>query len=228
MRLLKLVIAGVVALAVLVVGGTFVYIHFIEGDSPKALTLQADSSASTVPPSSQVALDGQWKVTPTGTQVGYRVNEVLFGHDNTAVGRTSQVTGSLTVAGTKVTGTTFVADLKTVKSDKSQRDGQFQGRIMNTAQFPTATFELTGPIDIGSVPKVGQVVTTTVTGNLTLHGKTKAVTTQVSAKYDGTTISVNGSFPILFADYGVPNPTFGPVSTDDHGTLEFLVVFTKA
>src|SRR5437588_272987 len=127
-----------------------------------------------------------------------------------------------------IAGIVAAAVLKTVKSDKSQRDGQFQGRIMSTSQFPTATFELTGPIDIGSAPAVGKVVTTTVTGNLTLHGKTKAVTTPVSAKYDGTTISVNGNIPLVFADYGIPNPTFGPVSSDDHGVLEFLVVFTKS
>jgi hypothetical protein len=31
----------------------------------------------------------------------------------------------------------------------------------------------------------------------------------------------------VFADYNIPNPTFGPVSTDDHGVLELLVVFQK-
>ena len=31
----------------------------------------------------------------------------------------------------------------------------------------------------------------------------------------------------LFADYGIPNPSFGAVSTEDHGSIEFLMVFAK-
>jgi len=230
MRLLKLAVAAVVAVAVLVTGGTFVYIHFIEGDAPAKLTLESDSSTSTTSGSGTTApasLDGTWNATSSGTQVGYRVKEVLFGQNATAVGRTSKVTGSLVVDGTTVSSTKLVADMTSVSSDKSQRDSQFHGRIMDTSQFPTATFELTKPIDLGSVPPVGQIVKATATGKLTLHGTTKDVTTTLSAKYDGTTIAVNGSIPITFADYGIPNPTFGPVSTEDHGTLEFLVVFTK-
>ena len=94
-----------VVLVILVVGGPFVFIHFIEGKAPAKLTLsaatgQAGSSAGTVP------LDGEWSVTK-GSVVGYRVKEVLFGQDNTAVGRTSDVTGSITISATSVTAGTF-------------------------------------------------------------------------------------------------------------------------
>lgn len=37
-----------------------------------------------------------------------------------------------------------------------------------------------------------------------------------------------GRSRVVFADYGIPNPTFGPVSTEDHGVVEFLVSFTKS
>ncbi len=43
--------------------------------------------------------------------------------------------------------------MTTVKSDRSQRDGQFQGRIMDTSQFPTGTFTLTSPVELAPVPK---------------------------------------------------------------------------
>ena len=33
----------------------------------------------------------------------------------------------------------------------------------------------------------------------------------------------------MFADYNIANPSFaGTVTTDDHGTLEFLLNFTKS
>jgi hypothetical protein len=37
---------------------------------------------------------------------------------------------------------------------------------------------------------------------------------------------VNGSIPVVFADYGISNPSGGPATTEDHGILEFLVKLT--
>jgi hypothetical protein len=65
------------------------------------------------------------------------------------------ITGSITIAGSTVSAARFSVDLTTVKSDQSERDGQFQGRIMNTAMFPTAAFVLSRPIQLGSVPALG-------------------------------------------------------------------------
>jgi polyisoprenoid-binding protein YceI len=231
MRLLKIALAAVVAVAALVGAGTFAYIHFIQDDPPAKLTLRTDTSSTTAGTTATgpATIEGTWKATTSGSQVGYRVNEVLFGQRTTAVGRTSKVRGSLTVAGTTVTAADVTADLTTVTSSESRRDGQFQGRIMDTARYPTATFTLTAPIQLGSVPAAGQVVTETATGTLNLHGTTKTVTVALSAKWNGSgTIEVNGEIPIAFADYGIPNPSFGTISTEDHGLLELLVAFTKA
>ena len=173
------------------------------------------------------SLDGTWKVA-SGSTAGYRVKETLFGQSATAVGRTTAVTGEFTLAGTTVPTASFSVDLTQVSSDRSQRDGQFQGRIMDTAQFPTATFELTNPIDLGSVPANGVEITPKATGKLTLHGTTKTVTVDLTAKRTGNNIQVLGSIPITFADYGIDNPSGGPASVGDNGTLEFLLVLAKA
>jgi len=53
------------------------------------------------------------------------------------------------------------------------------------------------------------------------------VTFDVQAQLKDGKIEVNGTIPIVFADYGIPNPSFGPASTEDNGVLEFLLVFTK-
>ena len=218
-------IVGVVVVAVLAVAGPYVYIHFIEGKAPKRLSLSSQgSSATTVDPSAaSTPLDGAWKVT-SGSQAGYRVSEILFGQHNEAVGRTNAVTGDATISGTKVTGTNVAVDLTQVSSDKSQRDHQFQGRIMDTSSFPTATFKLTQPIDL---PSTTGRVSTKATGDLTLHGVTKPATADLQAERSGNTIRVSGSIPVTFADWSIPNPSFGPVSTEDHGLIEFLVVLGR-
>jgi polyisoprenoid-binding protein YceI len=235
-----------VLLVVLFVGGPFVYIHFIEGKAPAPLSLSTETTAGPAASStasssgssgssasgssgsaSSTSVDGTWKVG-AGSLAGYRIKETLFGQSNTAVGRTSSVTGSITIAGAQVPAGSFTVDMTSVKSDQSQRDHQFQGRIMDTAQYPTSTFVLTKSIDLGSLPAEGVTVTQTATGNLTMHGATRAVTFTVQARRSGSTISVSGSIPIVFADYNINNPSGGPAQTSDSGTLEFLLNFSHA
>ena len=171
---------------------------------------------------------GAWSVAPNSSTVGYRVKEVLFGQDNTAVGRTNAVTGTVTISGTTVTKTSFTADMTQVSSDRSHRDNQFQGRIMDTSQYPTATFSLTSPISIAPVPANKIVKSYPATGNLTMHGTTKSVTFTLQAQRNGAQLDLNGSIPVTFSDWNIPNPSFGPVTTENHGQMEFLIVLNKS
>lgn len=217
-------LVGVVVVAVLAVAGPYVYIHFIEGKAPKRLSLSSTSGSVTTVASgaADVPLDGTWKVT-SGSQAGYRVGEILFGQNHEAVGRTSAVTGDASIHGTKVAAADVTVDLTQVSSDQSRRDSQFQHRIMDTSTFPTATFKLTQPIDL---PSTTGRVTTKATGDLTAHGVTKQVVADLQAERSGATIRVSGSIPITFADWNIPNPSFGPISTQDHGLIEFLLVLS--
>ncbi len=219
--------ASVIVSVVLVVGGPYVYFHFIQGDAPAPLSLSTDSTdatgASTAPTTALTSVEGSF--TPTSASIaGYRVKETLFAQSATAVGRTNAVTGSFMISGTTVTEASFSVDMTKVSSGRSQRDDQFQGRIMDTADFPTATFVLIQPIELGSVPADGTTVHAKATGKLTLHGVTKAVTINLDAKRAGGVIDVNGSELITFADYSIDNPSGGPASVGDSGTLEFLLV----
>jgi polyisoprenoid-binding protein YceI len=221
---LRWLIGGIVAVAALAVAGPFVYIHFFNGSTPAALTLSPSGGAAAA--SGPVA--GTWTVGK-GSVVGYRVNEVLLGQNTTAVGRSTSVTGHLTIAGTTVTAAGFSVPMDTIRSDKSQRDESFDGRIMNVARYPTGTFTLTSPVDLAPVPAAGTVKTYTAHGKLTLHGTTRAVTVTLSAERTAAGIRVAGQIPVLFSDYDIPNPSFaGFVTTQDHGLLEFLLNFTRS
>ena len=169
-----------------------------------------------------IPLDGTWKVA-SGSQAGYRVKEILFGQNHEAVGRTSAVTGDAAIQGTRVTAANMTVDLTEVSSDQSRRDTQFQHRIMDTSTFPTSTFKLTQPIDL---PSTSGRVSAKATGDLTAHGVTKSAVADLQAERSGNTIRVSGSIPVTFADWNIPNPSFGPISTDDHGVIEFLLVLS--
>jgi polyisoprenoid-binding protein YceI len=219
---------AVVVIAALAVGGPFLYIHFFNS-APAALSLSsptADSSSGGTA-ASGASVAGTWS-TGSGSVVGYRVNEVLLGQNTTAVGRSSSVTGHLTVAGADVTAASFAVPMSTIHSDKSQRDAQFDGRIMDVAKYPTGTFTLARGISLAPIPAANTVKDFTAYGNLTLHGTTRPVTFTLQAKLVSGKIEVSGQIPVLFSDYGIQNPSLaGFVTTQDNGILEFLLVFTK-
>ena len=223
-------VGAAAAVVVLAVGGTFLYIHVISGPTPAPLSLKSasgSSSPASAGESAATSVGGTWKIT-TGSVVGYRVKEVLFGQNHVAVGRTSTITGHLTISGTTVTAAAFTVQMATIKSDESERDVQFRGRIMDTAAYPTGTLTLTKPIALGTLPAVGLVKDYTAVANLTLHGQTRAVTFPLSAERTASEIEVSGSIPILFSNWDIPNPSFtGFVTTQNHGVLEFLLKFAR-
>jgi polyisoprenoid-binding protein YceI len=120
------------------------------------------------------------------------------------------------------------ADVSRLKSDRAARDSQIKTRGLQTNTFPQATFKLTKPITLPSAPVKGQSVEFTAAGELTLHGQTKTVDVPLKAQWDGGTISVAGSAPVVFSDYGMDPPTNGIVSVDDHGEFELQLTFIPA
>jgi polyisoprenoid-binding protein YceI len=222
------VTAGAVLAVVLAIGGPFVYINYLQGDTPQRLEVTTGQAATgtTTSGGASGSLGGAWTVGG-GSAAGYRVDEVLFGQRTQAVGRTSAVTGALTVSGSQVSSGSFSVDLTQVTSDEERRDSQFQGRIMETATYPTATFELTEPIALDALPADGETVTAAANGQLTLHGITKAVTVELTVLRDRDTFKVSGSIPVTFADYGIANPSFGAITTEDNGEIEFLLALTR-
>lgn len=248
---------GVVVLALLAGGAMGFAYFFLRPAAPAAVGLSGasptPSTAATIEPSTDPVaspttpaassattgggLDGTWNVDPSvgsftdfsGTFVGYRVDEELANVGAaTAVGRTPDVSGSLTLEGSAITAVDISADLSTLQSDETRRDGQLKRQALETDTYPTATFSLTQPIDLGSEPEDGQVIQATATGDLTIHGVTKSVEIAVEARLSGDVVTVTGSIDILFADYGISRPTsFAVLTIADHGTMEFQLQMTK-
>lgn len=230
-----LVAVAVVAILAVTLG-PFIYIHFIKEDAAASLVSGCAATEATTPantaggPSFQAtgqAIDaskaeGTWNVT-AGSTVGYRVTENLFGQDATAVGRTSEVTGTLTVSDGQVTAATFDVDMRHFKSPESRRDRQFNGQIMSVDQFPTAKFVLTEPVPL---PSAGATVP--AVGDLTLRGVTKPVTMSMSALDCGPYADIVGSTKIVFSDFSIPQPSSPGVSTSSDGTLEVKLKLVKA
>jgi polyisoprenoid-binding protein YceI len=187
-----------------------------------------ETSAAAAPAAGEAAaVDGEWKIV-AGSEAGYRVPEILQGQKTEGVGRTTSITGSMTIAGTQATAGEFTFDLTKLASDSGKRDEQVQGRIMETAKFPNAIFKLTGPVDFGKVPADKETVKAKAKGELTLHGVTKPVEVELEARMNAGNVEVLGSLPLTFADYGIEDPSFKPfVEVGETGFIEWLLVMAK-
>ena len=248
----RLIALSILAVAAIAVGGFIAYGQVLRGDSVAALTLPASTPttpsapaatasevASEQPgassaPVSQTGVAGTWNAT-TGSQAGYRVRERLANlpAESDAVGRTSDVTGSITLEsagdGARLTAGTLTVNTQTIASDEARRDNRLRTQGLQTDQFPTATFVVTQPVDVPTAALSGTAADVTLTGDLTLHGVTKSVQIPAQAQLVGDTIQVAGSITFPLADYQITAPNVGGfiLSIADQGTLEFLVSFSK-
>jgi len=213
-----------VVLAGVAIGGPYVYANYLRGEPPAELAVE------TVRPDAVVegTADGTWTIAE-GSLAGYRVEEVLAGQSVTAVGRTTDVTGSVSVEQAAVVAAEMVVDLRSVRSDDSRRDGQFAGRIMNTAEHPEGRFVLTEPFGLSALASSAGTASYAVAGELTLRGATRPVTAALDVVREGPEVRIAGRIPVVFENYGIDNPSIaGVVTTEDEGVIEVLLVLERA
>lgn len=235
-RSTKIFLGAVVAAAVAFVVAPWVYINLIRDDAPDRLTLSTtvtttvDSSVATIDGGSEgdEPFDpvGEWVIGDESV-VGYRVEEILFGQNVTAVGRTGAVTGSMVIEADAVTEGGFTVDMATITSDSSRRDGQVNGRILQTATYPQATFVLTAPIALPLEAYEGQPVSLEATGALTLLDITREVSFPVDVQLVDGSVNVVGTITIVFDEWNIPDPSTGGIAVEPEGELEFSLVLTK-
>lgn len=136
-------------------------------------------------------------------------------------GTTNAISGWIKFDPSKKTGSgKLVIDAKTIKTGIDLRDDHMNGEMwLNTAKFPTIEFETTSVKSSGGSNY-------TVTGNLTMRGVTKKVTTKATVSYlAGTTataqkgfkgdiVRVKTSLKVNLSDFGIsiPAPAKGKVS----------------
>jgi polyisoprenoid-binding protein YceI len=238
-----LLIGGGALIVVLAVGFA-AWWFLIRDDAPEEASI--DDASQTLDESGSgssegASLEGAWQVDDSigsfdydaedfsGTWAGYRFDEELGGIGaNTAVGRTPGVTGSMTVEGDEVTAAEVEVDMTTLQSDEDRRDNAITSRGLETDRFPTGTFRLTEPLALPDGVESGERVSTSATGELTLHGVTNPVTLEVEAELRGENAVIVGNAPVAMSDFDIDPPTNAFVlSVDDEGTFEFQVFFSR-
>lgn len=214
----------------------------VEGDGGGA---SYDDQAD-VPAGAGGSLEGLWTVDTTigtfndaclesvcdSTFVGFRINEELSGIGaKTVVGRTPGVNGSIEIAGTQIVAVDMIADMRQLITDSGPRTDALKTAAggLETETFPQASFTLTEPIEMGSLPAEGTAITVQATGDLTVHGVSRIVTIPLTAELQAGVISVFGSLEgMLLSDYDIPTPSAIVVlSVEDNATMELQLWLSR-
>lgn len=221
-------LSGVVVLVLLVAGGILGYEFLLNPDSPAKLRLDSGSSSGRLGDAA-----GTWRPA-SGSVAGYRIRErfATATADNDAVGRTSKITGALTLGGSDghytLEAVTVTVDMTSIASDQSLRDDRMKTIGLQTGTYRTASFAATKPVDLPADATSGREVKVGVPGKLTLHGTTRAITLALTVRATSDRIEVLVSQQLTLADYGIDPPKIGGfVSVQPTGTLEAKVAFAR-
>lgn len=173
-------------------------------------------------------------IVPEKSSAQYRVREQLASVSlpSDAIGKTSAISGQIVG---KPDGTIdssqskFVVDLRTLQSDRSQRDGFLRRNTLQSDQYPNAVFVPTSQTGLPvPVPTSGQA-TFKLMGDLTIRNVTKQVTWDVTCQGQGNEGTCHGSTTFPFEYFNLDQPRVPVVlSVEDHITLEFDLTLQKA
>ncbi len=165
-------------------------------------------------------------VAPEGNEARYRVQELLAQRDlpNEAVGATNNVSGSIVVdqnGAVVPEQSRVVVDMTSLESDSARRDNYVRGNTLETQRYPTAEFVVReAPGLPNPLPTSGEARFQAV-GDLTVHGVTRPVTWDTTARFDEEGATVNAATRVAIPDFGMTPPQVGPVlSIEDDAGLE--------
>ena len=190
--------------------------------TPSPTASATSAAAPTATPASTATNAGTWTVS-SDTKATVSVREQLVGVNlpSDAVLTAKGATGAFTIKsdGTFSDDSKITIDVTTLASDQRDRDNFIKMDTLQTRQFPTATFAPTKTTGLTLPLASGTDLTFTLTGNMTIHGRTKEVTFDVVAKRTGATLTATatGNPTWTFGDFGMraPSVPFRVVSVND-------------
>ncbi|HEX6818695.1 MAG TPA: YceI family protein [Ktedonobacterales bacterium] len=218
----KIALGLAVALVVALFAGA-IYVFGAAGGTPSgpltSATLVATNGGSV------------FMIDPSSSEASFTMSEVLLGKPNTVVGKTNSVAGQILVNMKDPTLSQvgqIKVDLSTLATDNDFRNRTMQGRILETGD-PANQYAVFTPTAITGLPSaltLGQSVSFHITGNLTIHQVTKAVTfdAQVTPQ-SATQISGAATTTVRYEDFNLAIPNV-PSVTDVSDDVKLALTFT--
>jgi polyisoprenoid-binding protein YceI len=159
-------------------------------DQTKAVT----GEAAQVSP--QTVAGTKYQITPQNSKIDFVGSKVTGSHN----GSFQQVTGEIDFAGQpEKSRVSITIDVDSMTTDTERLTKHLKtADFFDVAKYPQATF-----VSTEIKPGGENGATHTVTGNLTMHGVTKAITFPATINVTPDTATVDSSFSINRRDFGI-------------------------
>lgn len=146
-----------------------------------------------------------YEISKESSSASFTIDEDLEGKPFTVVGESSEIYGTVFVKDSILSLGEVTIDARTFKTDSASRDGAVARFIVKTEENPYVTFSTNETLTISDGSFSGSL-----SGNLTLAGKTNPVILTVSGTYTEGIILANVSGELLRSDFGlvIPNIPF--------------------
>jgi polyisoprenoid-binding protein YceI len=190
-------------------------------EAPDVATGEGEDQEPSSAPDSELTLPddvagSEYVIASEESEVTYTIDETVQGLAATAVGRTSDLSGTLRLDGTSE----VTIDLSTFTSDQSRRDDFVQDRMFSD---PVATLSVES-LDLPATYTEGDIVETTFVGTFTIQGVSQPVTWIAEARLSGDRLEVAADTDITFSQFELQAPQSGFVQVEDEVRVEVLVV----
>ncbi|MEM9521969.1 MAG: YceI family protein [Actinomycetota bacterium] len=162
----------------------------------------------------------------SGSFAGFRVDKELFvGGVQVAVGRSGDVSGSITIADGAVSAGEIVVVTTSLESDIGARTNAVRDAV-KAEDFGTATFAITSSTAIDTAAlEAGDTVAADIVGDLTIAGvtNTETISAEATIAEDGIALII-GTADLVWADYDVDTPNSSAGTVAESGILEFQLI----
>ncbi len=178
--------------------------------SPAAVTTASTPAAASASGGKTV-----YTIAADKSQAKVTVNEKLVAlpAPSDAVLTTNSIQGQIFLGpdGKPVEGAKIQVDLRTLKSDKTQRDNFIRNNTLQSDKFPLAEYVITG-VDGWTGPLTeGQSSKFKLLGNMTIHGVTKPITFDTTATMQSGAITGTATTNFKFEDFGLTPPDIASI-----------------
>jgi len=210
-------------------------------NSPSATATQAslpESGSAAEAPSSEGAssVEGsaRFVIVPEQSKARYLVTEQLANVSlpSDAVAETSEVSGEIVVnsdGSIATPGGMIEVDLRTLQSDRQMRDNYLRRNVLQTEQFPSATFVPTQVTGLPSTLPTSGEVSFQLAGDLTIRDVTRPVVWDVTAIVNGDLVVALAATSFTFDEFSLTQPSVPVVlSLEDNIRLEMEVTLERA
>ncbi|HEY7466142.1 MAG TPA: YceI family protein [Dehalococcoidia bacterium] len=234
------IVGAVIALAVVGVAAV-IGVWLLRSDDPNLLTEApaiptATSGGADVAPTAAASTNlpagvRRFVVASGESSAKYVVEETLRGLPATAVGTTTDVTGEIYLSKDglyKDLPSKFKVDLRTLKTDESQRDNYVRQNVLRTGQFPFAEFVVESISGFPAGYAEGSEISLTLHGTMTVKGQAKPVMFTVKARQAGNTLTATADTQFNMTDFGIQPPEVVLAKAKDGVTLQVVLIAREA